>query len=120
VLRQIGIWTAAVLLGMLFVLVGWSKIARGSGAVWASRLANWGYPPVSRYVIGGVEMLAGLALLLPSLRRTAAITLMVIMAGAAATHLLHSEFLRVLPPLVLGGLAYGLYWWQQPQAAPKA
>ena len=112
VLRKILTWTVAVLLGVLFVLVGWSKMAGPAGTGWAVRLSHWGYPPASRYWIGSVEMLAGLGLLVPPVRRWAAIALIVVMAGALATHLLHGEFVRVLPPLLFGGLAFGLYSWQ--------
>lgn len=111
-LRRIAIWVMAILLGLFFVLVGWSKVVGASGTTWAIRLSNWGYPAGSRYVIGGVEILAGLGLLVPSLRRAAAITLMLVMAGAFGTHLIHGEFVRVLPPLLFAGLSYGLYWWQ--------
>ena len=111
-LRTILTWSAAVLLGVLFVLVGFSKIAGPSGAGWAVRLSRWGYPAASRFAIGGVEILAGLGLLVPPLRRWAAIAVLVVMSGALATHLLHAEFVRVLPPLLLGGLAFGLYFWQ--------
>ena len=118
-LRKISIWAAAVLLGVLFVLVGWSKVAGPSGAGWGVRLSHWGYPAAFRYVIGAVEMLAGLGLLVPPLRRLAAIALMVVMAGALATHLLHAEFVRILPPLLFGGWAFGLYYCQ-PGAVAKA
>lgn len=102
----------AILIGLFFVLAGFSKLAGPSTTDWAVRLSHWGYPAASRYVIGGIEILAGLGLLVPPLRRSAAVTLMVVMAGALLTHLLHGEFVRVLPPLILGGLSYGLYSWQ--------
>lgn len=118
-LRTAAIWTLAVVIGLLFVLVGWAKLAGPSGIGWAVRLSNWGYPAASRYVLGGIEILAGLGLLVPSLRRSAVVTLMVVMAGALVTHLIHGEFVRLLPPLILGGLLYGLYSWQ-PRASQKA
>jgi hypothetical protein len=99
-------WTVAVLMGLLFVVVGWSKMAGASGINWAARLSQWGYPGASRYAIGGIEILAGIAL-------------MVVMAGALVTHLIHGEFVRLLSPLILGGLTYGLYSWQ-PSASQKA
>jgi putative oxidoreductase len=108
----------AILLALFFALVGWSKVAGPSGINWAIRLSHWGYPASSRYVIGGVEILAGLGLLVPPLRRAAAMTLIVVMAGALGTHLMHGEFVRVLPPLILGGLSFGLYSWQ-PRAPQK-
>lgn len=104
-------WTLAVLLGLLFVLVGWSKLAGPSGADWAVRLSQWGYPAALRYVIGAAEILGGVGLLVPPLRRWAAAALMTVMAGAFVTHLIHLEFLRLLPPLVLAGLSYVLYSW---------
>src|SRR5690348_160687 len=102
-------WTMAVAIGLFFVLVGLLKLAGPSGAHWAIRLSQWGYPAASRYAIGGIEILAGLGLLVPPLRRSSAVTLIVVMVGALITHLIHGEFVRLLPPLVLGGLSFGLY-----------
>lgn len=112
VFRRIAIWTMVVLVGSFFVLVGLSKLMGSSGAHWAVRLEQWGYPTASRYLIGAVEILAGIGFLVPVLRRSAAITLMVVMVGAFATHLIHHEFVRLLPPLVLGALLWGLCSWQ--------
>jgi len=119
VLRTAVIWTVAVVIGLLFVLVGLSKMVGPSGINWAMRLSQWGYPAASRYAIGGIEILAGFGLLVPALRRSAAISLMVVMAGALVTHLIHGEFVRLLSPLILGGLSYGLYLWH-PRASQKA
>ena len=118
-LRLVAIWTLAVIIGLFFVLAGFSKLAGASGNDWAVRLSHWGYPAVSRYAIGGIEILAGLGLLVPPLKRLAAASLMVVMAGALLTHLLHGELVRVLPPLILGGLSFVLYSWQ-PRASQKA
>jgi putative oxidoreductase len=118
VFRKTAIWTVAVVLGLFFVLVGFLKVAGPSGTQWALRLSHWGYPAASRYGIGGIEILAGLGLLVPSLRRPAAVTLAVVMTGAFVTHLIHGEFVRLLPPLILGGLSYGLYS-SQSRATPK-
>jgi uncharacterized membrane protein YphA (DoxX/SURF4 family) len=57
-------------------------------------------------------MLVGLGLLVPFARRLAALALIVVMAGAFVTHLAHGEFIHLLPPLILAGLAYGLYTWR--------
>ena len=117
-LRLVAVWTQAIIIGLFFVLVGFSKLAGASGTAWAVRLSHWGFPAASRYAIGGIEILAGLGLLVPPLRRSAAITLMVVMAGALLTHLLHGEFVRILPPLILGGFSFGLYSWR-PRASQK-
>jgi len=111
-LRVTAIWTMVVIIGLLFVLVGLSKLAGPSGTHWAVRLSRWGYPAASRYGIGGIEILAGLGLFVPSVRRAAAVTLIVVMVGAFVTHLIHGEFVHLLPPLILAGLSFGLYAWQ--------
>ena len=67
-LRTAVIWTVAVVIGLLFVLVGLLKMVGPSGINWAMRLSQWGYPAASRYAIGGIEILAGLGLLVPPLR----------------------------------------------------
>jgi uncharacterized membrane protein YphA (DoxX/SURF4 family) len=118
-LRIAGIWTLAIVVGLFFVLAGFSKLAGPSGANWAIRLSHWGYPAGTRYAIGGVEMLSGVGLLTPSFRRWAAVNLAAVMLGAFATHLLHGEFPRLIPPLVLGGLLYALFAWQS-RAPEKA
>jgi putative oxidoreductase len=120
VFRTAAIWTVAVVMGLLFVLVGLSKLAGPPGIAWAVRLSHWGYPAGSRYAIGGVEILAGLGLLVPSFRRPAAVTLMVVMTGALLTHLMNGEIVRLLPPLIFGGLAYGLYSWHPHASRRKA
>lgn len=111
-LRQTAIWTVAIVMGLFFVLVGLSKLAGPSATHWALRLSRWGYPPASRYVIGGIEISAGLGLLLPFVRRLAAVGLIVVMVGAFVTHLVHGEFVHLLPPLILAGVSCGLYSWQ--------
>ena len=112
------VWTLAIVIGLFFVLVGFSKLAGASGIDWAVRLSHWGFPAASRFAIGGIEILAGLGLLVPPLRRSAAIALMVVMSGALLTHLLHREFARILLPLILCGFSFGLYLWQ-PRASQK-
>jgi len=42
-----------------------------------------------------------------------------VMVGAFVTHLVHGEFVHLLPPLILAGLSYGLYAWQ-PYTEQKA
>jgi len=103
------VWTCAIVLAVAFVLVGTSKMAGPSALRWAERLAHWGYPAGAGYVIGGLEILGGLGVLIPRARRVASATLMALMIGALCTHAVQREFPRLIPPLVLGGLAGLLY-----------
>src|SRR5436190_3287231 len=103
------VWALAILLAVVFVRTGISKLGGPSASGWAGRLAHWGYPPYARYVIGALEILGGLGVLIPRCRRSAAVILAALMLGALATHAVYREYPRLLPPLVLGGLAFAVY-----------
>ena len=109
-LPKAAIWAIAILLAAVFVYTGITKLGGPAAIGWAGRLARWGYPPYARHVIGGVEILGGLGVLIPRCRRAAAAVLVVVMIGALGTHAVHGELPRLIPPLVLGGLAFLLYW----------
>ena len=84
---------------------------------WTERFVNWGYPANAQYVIGALEILAGLGVLIPNRRRAAAAMLVGLMIGALCTHAVHAEFTRLIPPFVLGGLAFLLYSARPPKGA---
>jgi len=102
-------WSISITLSLLFAAQGLTKFWGPAATQWASRFLKWGYPAGSSYVVGAVEIIAGLALLLPRTRKPAAGSLVVVMAGALCTHLIHGELPRVIPPLVLGVLAFLLF-----------
>lgn len=102
-------WTLSIVLALLFVLLGGSKFASPSAGHWHERLAQWGYPRGSQYLIGAIEMLAGAGLVIPRTRRVAAGVIIAVMLGAAITHVIHAEFVRIIPPAVLGLAAFLLY-----------
>ena len=103
------IWALAILLMVVFVLVGTSKLAGPSATRWSERFVHWGYPAGAAGLIGVLEIVSGLAVLLPKTRRPAAAMMVGLMLGALATHLVHGEFLRLIPPFVLGGFAFLVY-----------
>ena len=104
-LPRTAVWTVSIFLALIFVFVGLSKLEGPSAARWNDRFSVWGYPPGSHRVVGVIEILGGGALLIPGLRRFAAATLIIVMAGAVFTHVIHAEFLRTIVPLFLAGLA---------------
>ena len=104
-LPRAAVWTCAIFLAVTFVFVGILKL-EGPGAIrWTERFVNWGYPAHAQYVIAVLEILGGLGVLMPKWRKAAAATLVALMIGALGTHAVHAEFPRLIPPLVLGGLA---------------
>jgi uncharacterized membrane protein YfcA len=99
-------WAISILLALFFAAQGFLKLWGPAAGHWAARFAAWGYPAGSHYVVGAIEILGALALLLPVARLFGAGALILVMAGAFCTHLVHREFLRTIPPVVLGLLAY--------------
>ncbi len=97
------------LLGIIFVLVGVSKLVGPSALRWSERFLRWGYPAGAVRIVGIVEILSGLGMLVPKSRRVAAATAAGLMLGAACTHLVSGEVVRVISPLILGGLAFAIY-----------
>jgi uncharacterized membrane protein YphA (DoxX/SURF4 family) len=105
-------WASSGLLAAAFVLVGLSKVAGPSAMRWSERLAHWGYPAGVGYAVGVLEVLGGIGVLIPKVQRAAAATLIALMVGACLTHLAHGEPLRLMPPLILGGLAFLVHSWR--------
>jgi putative oxidoreductase len=108
-LRRAAVWAGAIFLAVVFVAVGTSKLGGVSATRWGERFGEWGYPANAHYVVGAFEALGGLGVLIPRWRRAASLTLAVLMAGALCTHVANTEFARVIPPLVLGRLAFLMY-----------
>jgi putative oxidoreductase len=108
-LPRAAVWACAIFLAMVFVVVGISKLEGASAMRWTERFAQWGYPANAQYLIGVFEILGGLGVLIPRWRRAAAAILVALMIGALSTHAVQGEFPRLIPPLVLGALAFLLY-----------
>jgi len=108
-LPRAAIWACAVFLAVAFVFVGILKLEGPSAIRWTERFVNWGYPAKTQYVVGMLEILGGLGVLIPKWRQAAAATLVALMIGALGTHAYHAEFARLIPPLVLGCLAFLMY-----------
>jgi len=108
-LPRAAVWMCAIFLAVAFVFVGILKLGGPSAVRWTERFVQWGYPANAQYVVGVLEILGGVGVLIPKWRRAAAATLAVLMIGALGTHVVHAEFRRLIPPLVLGGLAFLMY-----------
>jgi len=111
--RNIAVRGSAIFLAVAFVAVGASKLGGGSAVRWTERFEQWGYPANAQYIVAALEILGGIGVLIPRWRRGASLILGVLMLGALCTHLMSGEFSRIIPPLVLGGLAFLVCWSQQ-------
>jgi putative oxidoreductase len=89
----------AGLLALTFLTTGVSKLASIPPS--PENFARWGYSPSFMLAIGAVEVLGGVALLVPRVSAVAAAALLVTMLGALRTGIVHGEPLHVALPLVL-------------------
>jgi uncharacterized membrane protein len=96
-LGLVGLWLLQILLALAFTVIG---VAKFGDASWARNFARWGYPDGFYMVIGALEVLGGLSLLVPRVASYGAGLLGIIMIGASATHFVHGEMDRVVPPLM--------------------
>ena len=87
-LKTGGKWLLQVLLAILMVGPGSQKF---TGPTWERMFRTWGYPDGFYLVIGAVEVVAGIGLLIPRVASASAIILAIVMAGAAATHIIHGD-----------------------------
>ena len=116
-LKVAGIWLFQILFAFLFVVNGWGKMF-GRSEMWAGRFEGWGYPDGFSYLIGGLEVLGGVALLVPLAAGIGAAGLIVIMVGAFFTHVLHGE--PFWGPLVFGLLLSVVAYVRRPPFLRRA
>ena len=83
-LKSIGVWLLQILLAIVMVGPGMQKFTSPS---WERMFRAWGYPDHFYLVIGAIEVVAGIGLLVPRVASASALTLMVVMAGAAITQI---------------------------------
>jgi uncharacterized membrane protein YphA (DoxX/SURF4 family) len=100
-------WVLQSLLAALFAIQGIVKLSGSS--VWISRFRAWGYPDRFYFVVGLAELLGAVLLLIPRLAKFGAVMLIVVMAGATVTHLIHREPQFVTTIVLVALLAIVLY-----------
>jgi len=82
------LWVVTLLAAIVMVGPGVQKF---TGPTWQRMFRVWGYPEHFYLVVGAIEVFGGLGLLVPRLASACAVVLMIVMAAAAATHLLHGQ-----------------------------
>jgi putative oxidoreductase len=113
ILKAIVTWTLQVLVGAMFLMVGTGKFRE---PVWPGRFAHWGYPDGFHLVVGVLEVAGAVCLLVPRISAYGAALLMVVMTGAALTHLAHGEMRQLSAPLVFLVLLALVAWLRRRSA----
>jgi uncharacterized membrane protein YphA (DoxX/SURF4 family) len=110
------IWTAQILLAALMLMAGLMKLGRSKEQLLASGTMDWteDFAPGQIKGIGALEVLATIGLIVPAaldvapvLTATAATGVVLLMTGAAATHLRRGE--RQMLPVNLAIAAVALF-----------
>ena len=104
--KKIIVWVCAALLALQFLAAGFGKLRVPSLERWH----DWGYSDGFMHLIGVLELLGGIGILIPKLRKWAAIGFVCIMFGAAYTHITHDEFGRLFHVTIITLIA-GLVIW---------
>lgn len=95
-------WVLSVLLAALFVFAGATKVIGVEQAV--EGFSRYGFPAWFRVLVGLIELVGGIALLIPKVALESASFLIIIMLGAVFTELFLGEnFLIPLVVLLLVG-----------------
>ncbi|SFF26246.1 DoxX family protein [Spirosoma endophyticum] len=107
-------WILQLVLGLFFIFAGFNKLRDLSSTV--AMFGTLGLPSVLAYIVGGGELLGGIALLVPRLTRFAAMGLLIIMLGAVFMHAtkIPGGLAGGIPALVCLILLGALIWLRQP------
>lgn len=104
--KQSALWTSVILLSIVFVASGVSKLLGSDFAT--DGFEGWGYPLWFMGLVGLVETAGAVFILLPrltfwgaSLRFWGAVLLAAVLVGATGTHIMHAEYEMLPAPLLL-------------------
>jgi uncharacterized membrane protein YphA (DoxX/SURF4 family) len=119
-------WFVAVEL-FLFAPLKFLPFGLGGYPSYPVKFEHWGYPPWFAYVIGAWEVLAAVMLVQPRRRFLGAASLLFILTGAVATHIINHDSIQdsVAAPvhLVFAAVIALACWptdWREPLALGKA
>ena len=94
--------TFAIVLGILFILIGIPKIAGVQGAV--DNFNNWGLGDTWRSVAGTIEITLGVLMFFAATQKYAAFGFFCVMTSAIMVHIISREYAVMLAPILFGGL----------------
>jgi len=102
-MRKIVGWVLSALLAAGFLFAAFGKLT--AQAMVVSMFASFGYPIWFMTFIGVLELIAGLAILVPRTVVAGAAIMVCIMVGAIVTESIHGSFSQLIAPVVFLVLA---------------
>ena len=98
---KIIMWICISLLTLQFLAAGIGKFL----GAWSTKFTEWGYSLAFMYIIGLLELTGVAGLFLRTTRKWSALLLILIMVGAAYTHVSNTDYLRIIHNVTIAGLA---------------
>src|SRR5712691_3793969 len=114
--KNVFAWILSILLALAFLLAGLPKLL--AVTAWIEKFSHWGYPRWSLPLIGLLEVSGAILLLIPRFAIYGVGILIVVMLGAAYTHVANGEGLAVLRPLVFLCFLILIGWLRREPGAP--
>lgn len=115
--KNITLWVIQTLVAMFYAMQG-VKLTGGAEVV--ANFRRWGFPDKFYLLIGALELLGAIGLLIPRAAAYSASGLIVLMLGAAVTHITHGEVMMlpmpIVPMLVLAAIVYTRGPWRAKQS----
>lgn len=111
-------WLVQILLAIFYALAASGKLISRPQVIEMFR--NWGFPDKFYLVIGILELLGAIGLLIPRIASYAASGLIMLMIGAAVTHLVNGEGLQVLRPIIFMMLLALIVYLRRPWASKQS
>jgi uncharacterized membrane protein YphA (DoxX/SURF4 family) len=91
-------WLLRSLIALAFIAASLGKLTSTPGVL--ERFATYGFPRGFHLLIGIVELVGAILVLVPKSRLFGIYILTAVVAGAAATHLVHDPLIQLVRPLV--------------------
>jgi len=101
--RSVGLWGVSVVLAMIFVGVGVTKLVATD--LFEAHFARWGLPLWLVWLSGALETTGAVLVLVPRMAAIGGGLLALSAAGAMVVHLVHGELLLGIFPAVLTATA---------------
>lgn len=111
-------WVVQIVLATFYVLAASGKLMSRPQVIEMFR--SWGFPDKFYLVVGALELFGAIGLLIQRIAGYAAAGLILLMIGAALTHLVNGEGLQVLRPLIFMVLLALIVYLRRPWASKQS
>ena len=110
-IRLVVAWVVGLYLASMFVSQGMPKF--DPNGFWTEPFERWGYPSWLRVVVGGIEVVGGIALIIPWIASWGGVAIAVVMGGAWVTRAGDGRWVDVawITLYLVAALWIAWEWW---------